>query len=79
VFAYPDNVPLRTCSAEDLIVFKAFAARGQDWVDVERIIIRQAAGLDWALIRRQLEPLAQAKEAPEIMDRLERLRQSLAA
>lgn len=79
VFAYPDNVRLRTCSAEDLIVFKAFAARGQDWVDVERIITRQGTGLDWAYIRRQLEPLAQAKEAPEIVDQLERLRRSLAA
>ena len=31
-FVYPPDVSLRTCSAEDLIVLKAFAGRGQDWV-----------------------------------------------
>lgn len=74
VFAYPDDIQLRTCSAEDLIVFKAFASRGQDWVDVERVIVRQGAKLDWPYIWQQLAPLAAAKEAPEIMGQLERLK-----
>ena len=30
LFAYPPDVPLRTCSAEDLIVLKAFADRPKD-------------------------------------------------
>src|SRR5437867_8899602 len=38
LFDYPRNIKLRTCSAEDLIVLKAFAGRGQDWVDVEGVI-----------------------------------------
>ncbi|MBL9172102.1 MAG: hypothetical protein JNL10_01085 [Verrucomicrobiales bacterium] len=76
-FAYPDHILLRTCSAEDLIVFKAFAARGQDWVDVERIIVRQGGTLDWTYIGHQLRPLALAKDAPEILDQLERLRRTL--
>jgi len=29
-----EDARLRTCSAEDLIVHKAFAARPQDWVDI---------------------------------------------
>ena len=33
MFTFPPDVPLRTCSAEDLIVFKAFADRPKDWVD----------------------------------------------
>ncbi len=75
LFDYPpDKTPLRTCSAEDLIVMKAFAGRGQDWVDVERVIVRQAGKLDWAYIRSQLCPLAELKESPEILDRLERCR-----
>ena len=41
-FAFPPQTQLRTCSAEDLIVMKAFAARAKDWMDVEGIIIRQA-------------------------------------
>jgi hypothetical protein len=52
-------------------VLKAFAGRGQDWVDVERIIVRQTRKLDWNYIREQLQPLAELKEAPEILDQLE--------
>lgn len=70
-FVYPPDVSLRTCSAEDLIVLKAFAGRGQDWVDVERTIVRQTGKLDWNYIRQQLLPLAELKEAPEILDQLE--------
>ena len=65
------DVSLRTCSAEDLVVLKAFAGRGQDWVDVERIIVRQTGKLDWNYIREQLQPLAELKEAPEILNQLE--------
>ena len=70
-FIYPPSIPLRTCSAEDLIVLKAFAGRGQDWVDVEKIIVRQTGKLNWTYIREQLRPLAELKDAPEIMDQLE--------
>lgn len=61
----------RTCSAEDLIVLKAFAGRGQDWVDVERIIVRQTGKLDWDYIREQLRPLAELKDRHAILDQLE--------
>ena len=70
-FDYPPGIALRTCSAEDLIVLKAFAGRGQDWVDVERIIVRQTGKLDWDYIREQLGPLTELKDAPEIVDQLE--------
>ena len=53
---------------------KAFAARAKDWLDVEGIIIRQTGKLDWAYIRRELHPLAELKEAPSIMEELERRR-----
>ena len=69
-FRYPPNVQLRTCSAEDLIVLKAFAGRGQDWVDIERVIVRQRGKLDWKYIDEQLRPLAELKEEPQILDQL---------
>ena len=75
IFDYPPKIKLRTCSAEDLIVLKAFAGRGQNWVDIERIIIRQTGKLDWDYIRAQLRPLAELKSAPEILDQLERRRE----
>ena len=49
LFDYPSSITLRTCSAEDLIVLKAFAGRGQDWVDVESVIVRQTRKLDWTM------------------------------
>ena len=68
----PDAV-LRTCSAEDLVVLKAFASRPQDWVDVESIAVRLRSTLDWNLVFEELEPLAAARELPGLLDRLHRL------
>ena len=73
-FLYPPGVVLRTCSAEDLIVMKAFASRGQDWVDIERIIVRQTGKLDWSYIHDQLEPLVELKGDPSILEQLTRKR-----
>ncbi len=68
------GLSLLTCSAEDLVVLKSFANRPRDWADVETIIIRQQARLDWKYVFDQLEPLSQVKDAPEILDRLRQLR-----
>lgn len=69
---------VRVCRPEDLVVMKAFADRPQDWLDVRGILIRQKSRpLDWAHIRRQLKPLARAKEKPELVERLESLRKEL--
>ena len=73
-FEYPSNTTLRTCSAEDLIVLKAFAGRSQDWVDVEKVIIRQTGTLDWEYIFEQLTPLSELKDSPEILEGLQRRR-----
>ena len=71
---YAPGILLTTCSAEDLIVFKAFASRGQDWVDVESVIRRGGDTLDWTIIETELTPLATLKEQPEILDKLFALR-----
>jgi hypothetical protein len=64
---------LRVCCAEDLIVHKAFAARDQDWADVDTILMRQGRRLDTALIFRELEPLVALKEEPAILGKLRTL------
>ena len=66
---------LRTCSASDLVVHKAFAARPQDWVDVEGVLVRQEGRLEWPQIWRDLTELAALKEAPELVEELERVAQ----
>lgn len=72
-FAFDDNCLLTTCSAEDLVILKAFAARAQDWLDVEGIIVRQGEKLDRDYILQQLTPLCQVKESPEIISHLEKM------
>ncbi len=67
----PDGRRLRTCSAEDLIVHKAFASRERDWVDIEGVLLRQGTALDTALIREEVSPLVVLKEEPAILTRLE--------
>jgi hypothetical protein len=74
LFTFPPDMPLRTCSAEDLIVMKSFAARTKDWLDVEGIIIRQTGKLDWGYVHGQLKPLTELKGASEIMVELARRR-----
>jgi len=73
-YEYAPGLHLSTASAEDLIVMKAFASRPKDWVDLEGILIRQGERLDWQYVDAQLRPLAELKEAPEILDRLVRMR-----
>ena len=74
LFEYEKGVALLTCSAEDLVVLKAFADRSRDWAYVEGILLRQRGDLDWDYIVNQLEPLCTFNEAPHIIERLEKLR-----
>ena len=69
------NVRIRLCSAEDLIILKAFASRDRDWGDVRGILVRQGTDrLDWKYILDELQVLADLKEEPEIIARLSKLR-----
>ena len=69
---------LRLCTAEDIIVFKAFAGRILDWRDVEMTIVRQGeSALDWTYIVESLRPLVELKETPETLVQLEDLRRSV--
>jgi hypothetical protein len=67
-FEFAPGGAVSTCSAEDLIVLKAFADRPQDWLDVEGIIVRQGAALDRTLVLTELLPLLELKEdtVPEV-------------
>jgi hypothetical protein len=61
-FAFAPDHLVTTCSAEDLVVLKAFADRPQDWLDIEGIVVRQGAALDRSAILRELLPLLELKE-----------------
>jgi hypothetical protein len=74
-FEFAPALTLRTCSAEDLMVLKLFAARAIDLRDAEGIAVRHDTALDWRYIEEQLTPLAEAKEEPDILQELARIRQ----
>jgi hypothetical protein len=74
VFSFLPEVNLRTCSAEDLVILKAFAGRPKDWAALNGILARQQGKLDWSYIRSHLTTLCELKGEPELVDRLELLR-----
>ena len=69
------GVRLLTCSADDLVVHKAFAARDRDWSDVDRLLAVQRERLNCEQILAELRPLAGLKEDSGIVPKLERLMQ----
>jgi hypothetical protein len=69
---FAPGVILPCCTAEDLFVMKAFAARPKDWLDAENIAVRQRK-LDVGYILSQLGPLCELKEAPEIVERAKKI------
>lgn len=69
------GVFVRTVSAEDLVVLKAFANRDRDWVDIAGIAAQQGPALDWDAVVARLGPLVALKEDPEILSRLAALRE----
>lgn len=68
------GVVLNTCSAEDLIVMKAFAGRDRDWADIESVCMRRGSALDWPQIIEELTPLAALRDPAVIFARLDRFR-----
>jgi len=72
-FAISASESVTTCSAEDLIVHKAFAGRDKDWLDVRGIITRQAGHLDRELVLTELRPLLELREDSETESRLRAL------
>jgi len=72
-FKFAPGVALMTCTAEDLLIMKAFAARTRDWLDVEGIIVRQHGHLDTKYIMRHLTLLCDLKETPEILVKARKL------
>ena len=78
-YRFLDLAHLETCSAEDLIVLKAFADRSRDWADIEGILLRTGDRLSWDTVETELPPLCEAKEAPHVMPRLRALRASIGA
>ncbi len=77
LWSISSELVLRTCSAEDLIVYKLVAARPGDIQDVIRVVQRQGLRLDIERIRYWGGQFAELKEDPDLLrpfeDALQRL------
>jgi predicted nucleotidyltransferase len=71
-----EGVPVRVCTAEDLVIHKVVANREQDWIDVERVLIRQKSKLDQGTIVNWIKHFAEALDTPEMLARYQQLRVS---
>lgn len=56
------NITLTTCSAEDLIVHKAFAGRDKDWLDIRGVVTRSGSSLRKDIIWDELLPLLELSD-----------------
>jgi hypothetical protein len=74
IYEFLPGLSLLMCSAEDLIVLKAFADRDQDWLDIKGILFRQEGLSNWDYILSELTPLVNLKETPDILTRLQHVR-----
>lgn len=72
-FEFLPGLSLLTCSAEDLIIMKAFANRPKDWSDLGSVLAKQQGKVDKAYILERLTPLAEIKAAPEILVKIKSL------
>lgn len=54
-------------------MFKVFAGRPQDWLDVEGIVAKSGARIDWIGVRADLRTLLELKENVETLPLLEAL------
>ena len=61
---------MNTCSAEDLVILKAFADRPRNWTDIEGAFLRSRRRIAWDAVEAELRPLCEAKEAPHILPKL---------
>jgi hypothetical protein len=73
-FELASGTVLTIVSCEDLLVFKSFSGRPQDWVDVEGILIRQRGEIGWPAVESNLAALCDLTESTDPLERLQELR-----
>lgn len=69
---FAPGIKLPCCTAEDLIVMKAFASRPRDWSDIESVLARQTT-LNKPYVLENLRVLSELKGDDEFLRRAERL------
>jgi hypothetical protein len=71
IWQLPDGPGIRTCSAEDLIIYKLVAGRPLDLHDIARIVQRQRNALDVGRVRYWGKQFAEIKDDPSLIQPFE--------
>lgn len=69
---FSPDLSLPCCTAEDLIIMKAFAGRARDWMDVEMVVNRQSQ-LDVQYILDHIMEFNELSSEPDLIGRVRRL------
>lgn len=67
------GVRLQLAAPDALVVFKVFADRPKDWLDVEGIIVKSGRLIDWGEVRADLAALLELKGDISALGRLDEL------
>lgn len=67
------GVRLQLAPPGALVVFKAFADRPRDWLDIEGIVVKSGRLIDWTEVRGDLKALLELKGDASALERLEAL------
>ena len=62
------SVPVRFCTAEDLVLHKVVSDRERDQADARGIVLRRLAGLDLGYLEPRIAELARLLERPGILE-----------
>ncbi|MBK7392324.1 MAG: nucleotidyl transferase AbiEii/AbiGii toxin family protein [Chloracidobacterium sp.] len=73
---FTPSTSLKICSADTLIALKTVAGRGQDFVDIETVLIKQDF-LDWGYIDGYLDQVMEYEDISVKRERLGEIRESL--
>ena len=73
------GVRLRLAPPGALVVFKVFANRPQDWLDVEGIIVKSGRMINWDEVRADLAALLELKDDTTALGRLDEMLARLSA
>jgi hypothetical protein len=68
-----DGVHLTLVAPGALVVFKVFADRPQDWLDIEGIIVKSGGQVKWDTVRADLAELLELKDDRAALARLDAL------
>jgi len=73
---FTPSISLKVCSADSLIALKTVAGRGQDFVDIETVVIKQDV-IDWEYIESYLDQVMEYEDISAKREALQQIRKTV--